>query len=157
MPIVSAYCQNGQKPSFTGQPIVQEVDLRTVRVSWEGLVQNKKCVDYYLVKYWPKSKPQGYSGGRLWPQWKGFDKPRPVDQSAIDITHHLSINHYVPKMGSLAHNGNKAKMNYWYPWQLKKSKSWGPFWNHKLNSAANSAQLAHFHGKWAGLAQLSSW
>ena len=43
-----------------GQPIVQQVDLRTVKVSWEGLVQKKECVDQYLVKYWPKSNPQDY-------------------------------------------------------------------------------------------------
>ena len=32
------------------------------------------------------------------------------------------------------------KMNIWHPWQLKKSKSWGPFWSYQLNSTANSAQ-----------------
>lgn len=61
VPLVSAYCwQVGQNPSFTAQPIVQQVDLRTVRVTWEGLVAYEKCVDNYLVKYWMKSNPQGY-------------------------------------------------------------------------------------------------
>merc|ERR1712086_873276 len=61
VPLVSAYCwQVGQNPSFTAQPIVQQVDLRTVRVTWDGLVQYEKCVDNYLVKYWQKSNPQGY-------------------------------------------------------------------------------------------------
>jgi hypothetical protein len=39
----------------------------------------------------------------------------------------------------------------------KKSKSWDSFWSYQLNSTADSAQLAHFHGKWSGLAVLSSW
>ena len=28
-------------------------------------------------------------------------------------------------------------MSNWNPWQLKKSKSWGPFWSYQLNSNAN--------------------
>ena len=59
--IVSAYCwQAGQNPSFTGRPTVQQVDLRTVRVTWEGIIEYEKCVDNYSVKYWQKSDPQGY-------------------------------------------------------------------------------------------------
>jgi hypothetical protein len=38
-------------------------------------------------------------------------------------------------------------MNNRHPWQLKKSKSWGPFWSCQLNSTANSAHLAHFRGE----------
>ena len=62
VPLVSAYCwQAGQNPYFTAQPIVQQVDLRTVRVTWEGIVEYEKCVDNYLVKYWQKSNPRGYN------------------------------------------------------------------------------------------------
>ena len=50
-----------------------------------------------------------------------------------------------------------AKMKVWYQWQLKKSKSWGPFWSYQLNSTANSAHFAGFLGKWAKLAVLFSW
>ena len=35
-------------------------------------------------------------------------------------------------------------MNNQHPWQLKKSKSWGPFWSCQLNSTAHSAHLAIF-------------
>ena len=35
----------------------------------------------------------------------------------------------------------------WHQWQLKRPKSWGPFWSYQLNSTANSAHLAHFHGE----------
>ena len=48
-------------------------------------------------------------------------------------------------------------MNNRHPWPLKKSKSWGPFWSYQLNSTANSAHLAHFHGEQAELAVLFSW
>ena len=47
---------------------------------------------------------------------------------------------------------------YYTPlWQLKKLKSWGPFWSYQLNCKANSAHLAHFRGKWTGLTVLFSW
>ena len=32
-------------------------------------------------------------------------------------------------------------MNNRHPWQLKKSKFWGPFWSYQLNSTANPAHL----------------
>ena len=46
------------------------------------------------------------------------------------------------------------QMNDWHPWQLKKSKSWGPFWSWSI---ANSAHLAHFLGGLAELAVLFSY
>jgi len=61
VPLARAYCwEPGRNPYFTGKPIVQQVDLRTVRVSWNGLVENVECADQFLVKYWPKNNPQGY-------------------------------------------------------------------------------------------------
>ena len=32
-------------------------------------------------------------------------------------------------------------MNNRHPWQVKKSKSWEPFWSYQLNSTANPAHL----------------
>ena len=55
----------------------------------------------------------------------------------------------VPRYQCFSH-----QMNNRHPWQLKKSKSWGPFWSYQLNSTGNLAHLAHFLGKWAGLAVL---
>jgi len=61
VPLARAYCwEPGRNPYFTGTPIVQQVDLRTVRVSWAGLVESVECADQFLVKYWPKNNPQGY-------------------------------------------------------------------------------------------------
>jgi hypothetical protein len=31
-----------------------------------------------------------------------------------------------------------------HPWQLKKSKAWGPFWSYQLNGTANLANLVQF-------------
>ena len=36
------------------------------------------------------------------------------------------------------------KMNNRHPLQLKKSKSWEPFWSYQLNSTADLANLAQF-------------
>jgi hypothetical protein len=35
-------------------------------------------------------------------------------------------------------------MNDWHPLQLKKSKSWEPFWSYQPNSTADLANLAQF-------------
>ena len=48
-------------------------------------------------------------------------------------------------------------MNNWDPWQLKKSKSWGPFWSYQLNSSANSAYSPLKWVKWAELAWPHLW
>jgi hypothetical protein len=48
-------------------------------------------------------------------------------------------------------------MNIWHPGQLKKLKSWGPFWSYQLNSTANLAHLPRNRAKWAELAVLFSW
>jgi hypothetical protein len=48
-------------------------------------------------------------------------------------------------------------MNNRHPWQLKKSKSWGPFWSYQLNSsAANPVHLPKTWAKWTELAVLFS-
>ena len=46
------------------------------------------------------------------------------------------------------------KINIWHPGQLKKSKSWEPFWSYQLNSTANPAHSPH---NWAKLTVLFSW
>jgi hypothetical protein len=48
-------------------------------------------------------------------------------------------------------------MNNWHPWQLKKSKSWQPFWSYPPDSTANSAYLPNKWTKFAKLAVLFNW
>ena len=49
------------------------------------------------------------------------------------------------------------KINIRHPWQLKKSKSWEPFWSYQLNSTANPAHLPQNWAKLAKSAVLFSW
>ena len=49
------------------------------------------------------------------------------------------------------------KMNNRHPLQLKKSKSWEPFWSYQLNSTANPAHLPQNWAKLAKSAVLFSW
>ena len=71
----------------------------------------------------------------------------------LSFAHHLGMKYYVNFLGRWI----SAKIKVWHPWQLKKPKSWGPFWSYQLISTTNSAHLANFCGKWAELAELSSW
>jgi hypothetical protein len=48
-------------------------------------------------------------------------------------------------------------MNIRHPGQLKKLKSWGPFWSYQLNSTANLSHLPRNWAKWAELAMLFSY
>jgi hypothetical protein len=53
--------------------------------------------------------------------------------------------------------GVSVAMNSRHPWQLKKSKSWEPFWSYQLNSTVNPAHLPQNRAKLAKLAVLFSW
>jgi hypothetical protein len=52
---------------------------------------------------------------------------------------------------------NFTQNEYSGPRTIEKIKSWGQFRSYQLNNTANLAHLAHFLGKWTGLAVLSSW
>ena len=65
--------------------------------------------------------------------------------------------YYTCQMQAPRSESFSPQLNNWHPWQLKKSKSWEPFWSYRLNSTNNLANLANFLGIWAGLAVLSSW
>ena len=60
--------------------------------------------------------------------------------------HCLGMNYYVNFLEGIVSNG-----------QLKKSKSWVPFWRYQLNSTTDLSNLAQFWGKWVGLVVLVSW
>lgn len=61
VPPVTAYCwEAGRNPTFTEAPLVEQVDIRTVRVSWHGRIDMRECADQFLVKYWQKNNPQDY-------------------------------------------------------------------------------------------------
>ena len=59
---VSAYCwQPGKNPGFNGVPKVEQVDIRTVKVSWNGITTQTECADQFLVKYWESTSPLEYA------------------------------------------------------------------------------------------------
>ena len=49
------------------------------------------------------------------------------------------------------------KMYNRHPLQLKKSKSWEPFWSYLQNSTANPAHFLQKWAKWAEFAVQFSW
>ena len=57
----NAYCwQSGWNPNFISEPKVEQLTMMKVRVSWDGIVDKRKCADSFLVKYWRKSSPATY-------------------------------------------------------------------------------------------------
>ena len=62
--------------------------------------------------------------------------------------HCLRINKYVQKMKGLRSQWNSAQINNRHPYQLKKLKSWEPFWSYLLNSTANPAHLPQNWPNW---------
>ena len=64
----------------------------------------------------------------------------------------LRLNYYTPKMRGHRWQWISHEINIRHPGQLKKLKSWGPFWSYQLNSTAN---LAHLPQNWAKLAKLA--
>ncbi|CAB4061424.1 unnamed protein product [Lepeophtheirus salmonis] len=57
-----SYCIGaGRNPQFTGPPIVEQVTVSLVRVSWgHNIVHDRECADQFFVKYWPKNDPYNY-------------------------------------------------------------------------------------------------
>ena len=54
---LKAYCkQDGMNALFLTSPRVRQMSNSTLRVSWKGIVQNKECVDGFMVKYREKEK-----------------------------------------------------------------------------------------------------
>ena len=66
----------------------------------------------------------------------------------------LQMNYYAWKMRAPRSHCFSPHVNNRHLWQLKKSKSWGPFWSYKLNSTANPAHLPQKLGQmgWIGSA-----
>ena len=59
--LIHGYCwQIGWNPYFTGPPVLRQVDISTISVSWKGLVKNLECADQFVVKYWPIRNPNDY-------------------------------------------------------------------------------------------------
>ena len=67
---------------------------------------------------------------------------------AIYMSHWLYRSYYARKMRAQQYwNHFWYQMSNQHLWQLKKSKSWGPFWSYQLNSTANPAHLPQRMGQ----------
>ena len=68
LPSVEAYCAGlGANPGFRGPPLVEQVTLTSVRVTWSGLVTRKECADQFIVKSWLARNPNDYKMSNLLP------------------------------------------------------------------------------------------
>ena len=61
IPLVNSYCwEIGRNPGFKGTPKVEQIDIKTVKVSWLGIATKTECADNFLVKYWKYTHPKEY-------------------------------------------------------------------------------------------------
>jgi len=68
LPSATGYCAGlGRNPGFRTAPIVEQVTLTSVRVSWEGLVTRIECADQFIVKSWLTRNPNDYQMSDLLP------------------------------------------------------------------------------------------
>jgi len=64
----TGYCAGlGANPGFKGPPIVEQVTLTSVRVTWSGLVTRGECADQFIVKSWLARNPNDYKMSDLLP------------------------------------------------------------------------------------------
>jgi len=63
-----AYCAGlGANPGFKDAPLVEQVTLTSVKVTWKGLVTRIECADQFIVKSWNKRNPNDYKMSDLLP------------------------------------------------------------------------------------------
>merc|ERR1712012_168043 len=53
LPYCLGYCKSlGWNPSFNGPPLVEQLTLTSVRVSWAGKLEQAECADNIIVKHY---------------------------------------------------------------------------------------------------------
>lgn len=53
IPLSKSNCRTpGWNPKLTGPPIVEQLSMTSVRVSWAGLLETAVCADWLKVKHW---------------------------------------------------------------------------------------------------------
>ena len=76
-----------------------------------------------------------------------------MSQDNVLKSHWLKLKQYTQKMWGHKYQWISHKINIQQPGQLKKWKSWEPFWSYQVNTTANSAHLLQ---NWAQIGQISS-
>ena len=74
---MDCYCSGlGSNPGWKGPPVVEQLSLTSVRVSWNGLVTRIDCADNFIVKYWPVMDPSDFT----------MTSPLTTETLEVDIT-----------------------------------------------------------------------
>jgi len=83
IPLGRSYCSTpGWNPRLTGPPIVEQLSITSVRVSWAGLLETSVCADFIKVKHW---------------RGMNIDNWRMSDQLSVD-THSYIVKNLVPNV-----------------------------------------------------------
>ena len=67
LPVCVGTVTPGHNPGFSLQPLMQQVSLTSIRVTWEGLVTRVECADQFMVKWWREQYPNDYIFSELLP------------------------------------------------------------------------------------------
>lgn len=84
---IHSYCW--QAPAFEEAPKIQQLTLAKVRVSWEGIVENKECADQFLVKYWKTSGFMLTQSGREKGWTQGYKLTPAIDNTGYKLTEEI--------------------------------------------------------------------
>ena len=77
VPCIDCYCKTlGANPDWKSAPMVEQISLTKVRVSWRDIIIRKDCADNFLVKYWPVMSPHEFT----------MTSPMSTDTLEIDIS-----------------------------------------------------------------------
>jgi len=83
IPLSKSYCSTpGWNPKLTGPPIVEQLSMTSVRVSWAGLLETSVCADFLKVKHW-----RGMNIDKWWMS----------DQLTVDTTSYI-VRNLVPNV-----------------------------------------------------------
>merc|ERR1711874_703722 len=77
LPLTASYCTwAGSNPYWVGAPIVEQVTLTSVRVSWHGLLKREDCADSMIIKHYKGTNTADY----------GMSEPQSVSTNSFIVT-----------------------------------------------------------------------
>merc|ERR1719384_247077 len=89
LPSCHCYCKSlGWNPSFNGPPLVEQLTLTSVRVSWAGKLEQAECADNIIVKHYKGINSNDYH----------LSEPLPIEVTSyvvLDLTPNLEYTYQV--------------------------------------------------------------
>jgi len=89
LPSCHCYCKSlGWNPSFNGPPLVEQLTLTSVRVSWAGKLEQAECADNIIVKHYKGINSNDYH----------LSEPLPTEVTSyvvLDLTPNLEYTYQV--------------------------------------------------------------